>query len=299
MENSMNKLRQSVRTIAVMGLTLIIPGSVMAGGGWTQRTGKGYIKISEWWIVADQHFTDNGGLDPNVTTGIFTTSLYAEWGLTDRLTTVAYVPFFARTYMNNLTSATTGEVIVPGEAPNSFGDTDISLKYGLVQRPGLAVAATVTFGIPSGVPAGGSQGNLQTGDGEFNQLIQVDVGFPYKIGNLSLYGNVYAGINNRTKGFSEEFRYGLETGASFFNGRFWLVGRLFGIESFKNGTASPQDNASSLFANNSEFTSYSVEANAYLTKTVGISANVTSAFRGEIIFARPSYSVGVFLDLSR
>lgn len=82
-------------------------------------------------------------------------------------------------------------------------------------------------------------------------------------------------------------------------GRLWLIGRLFGIESFKNGDTSDQQNTTSIFANNSEYTSYSIEAAAYLTKTLGISVNFTSAFRGEIIFASPSYSVGVFLDLSR
>lgn len=300
MENSNNQSTNMLRTILLTcGVLSLFASPMMAGGGWTQRTGKGYIKISEWWLVADQHFTTGGGIDPNVTTGIFTTSVYGEYGITDRLTAVAYVPFFTRNYMNNLVSATTGEVIVPGEALSAFGDVDLTLKYGIIQKPGLAVSVSLTAGLPTGNPVAGAQQNLQTGDGEFNQIIQVDAGFPYKIGKLSLYGNVYTGFNNRTNGFSEEIRYGLETGTSLLDGKFWLIGRLFGVESLKNGDASSQINSTSIFANNSEYTSYSIEAAAYLTKTLGVSANFTSAFRGEIIFASPSYSVGVFLDLSR
>ena len=59
-----------------------------AGGGWPQPRGGGFFKLSEWWVISNQHFTDVGKLDPNVTTGIFNTSLYAEYGFTDRLTGV-------------------------------------------------------------------------------------------------------------------------------------------------------------------------------------------------------------------
>ena len=42
-----------------------------AGGPWPQKKGHGYFKLSEWWIVFDEHYTDTGNLDPNVTTGIY------------------------------------------------------------------------------------------------------------------------------------------------------------------------------------------------------------------------------------
>jgi hypothetical protein len=106
------------------------------------------------------------------------------------------------------------------------------------------------------------------------------------------------GINNRTKGFSDEFRYGLEIGVGYKN-KFWLIGRITSVESLQNGTLSSGVNGSSIFANNSEFTSYSAEAAVYLTKQFGVSASYASAFRGQIIFANPSYSIGIFLNLSK
>ena len=270
-----------------------------AGGGWTQPKGGVYLKLSEWWIISNQHFTDAGLIDPNTTSGIFNTSLYGEYGITDRITVLAYVPFFSRAYMNNVVSGTTGEVLFPGEAINGFGDSDISIKYALNSKGKIRTAATLTFGLPIGEDAGGTQNNLQIGDGEFNQILQFDASSSFSLNKATIYGTATIGFNNRTKGFSDEFRYGLEVGLGLFENKLWLVGKLTGVESFKNGTPSGESNSTSVFANNSEFTSFTTEAAFYLTKKFGVSASYASAFRGEIIFANPSYSVGVFLDLKK
>ena len=272
--------------------------TLSAGGGWPQPKGALYLKLSEWWIISDQHFTDVGLIDPNVTTGIFNTSIYAEYGFTDRLTGVVYFPFLSRTYMNNIVSGTTGDVLIPGEAINTIGDTDVSLKYGLNKKGALRYAATLTLGLPLGNNAGGTQGNLQTGDGEFNQMLSFDASTSKKIGKSNIYGTATVGFNNRNNGFSDELRYGLEAGIGFSN-KLWLIGRLTGIDSFKNGVSAAESTATSVFANNSEFTSLSAEVAYYITPKLGISASYASAVRGEIIFANPSYSVGVFLDLGK
>jgi hypothetical protein len=287
------------RISLIIVLAFFFTNFANAGGGWTQPKGGIYLKLSEWWIISNQHYTDAGLIDPNTTSGIFNTSFYGEYGITDRWTAVAYVPFFSRSYMNNVLSGTTGEVLIPGEAINSFGDTDLSIKYALNKKGLIRTAATLTLGLPLGNNSGGSQGNLQTGDGEFNQLLQLDASSSFRIKNISIYGSATVGFNNRTKGFSDEFRYGIEVGAGLFKNKFWLIGRITGVESFQNGTLSSDSNSTSIFANNSEFTSYSVEGTIYLTKQFGVSASYASAFRGQIIFANPSYSVGVFLDLTK
>lgn len=274
---------------------------LQAGGPWPQAAGNGFFKLSEWWIIFDQHFTDEGHTDPNVTTGIFNTSFYGEYGLTDRLTGIVNANLFSRNYMNNLVSNTTGETIQAGEAINTIGDIDISLKYGLT-APGhrFPLALTLTLGLPTGKTAGGSQGNLQTGDGEFNQILQVDGGTSFKLGQrTNSYLSGYLGVNHRTQGFSEELRYGLEWGLGLMESKLWLIGRLNAVESFKNGDTAANTTSTSIFANNTEFTGVALEANYYLSKRWGVSASVAGAFRGEIIAAAPSYSFGVFYDLRR
>lgn len=273
----------------------------IAGGPWPQKKGKGYFKLSESWIVFDQHFTDAGLLDPNVTTGIFNTNFYGEYGITDKFTGIVNGPFFTRNYMNNLVSGTTGEVLVPGEAVNAMGDIDLGFKYGgKIGGLGIPVSATLVLGLPTGKASAGTQGNLQTGDGEFNQMIQLDAGGGFNLTpKINSYFSTYVGLNNRTNGFSEEFRYGVEAGLGFMDNKLWTIVRIAGVESFKNGETAATVTSTSLFANNTEYTSFNIEAAYYVTKRVGFSASFAGAWRGEIIAAAPTYSVGVFYDLGK
>lgn len=270
----------------------------VAGGGWPQPKGKGYFKLSEWWFVADRHFTDSGLKDPNITTGLFNTSIYAEYGLTTRLTGIVYVPFFSRNYFNNQISGTTGELLKKGEAINALGDANIGLKYGLT-KPGAAIAisTTLTLGLPLGNAAGGTEGALQTGDGEFNQLLQLNLGTSFGSAKSPMYAKLNGGFNNRTNDFSDEIRFGAEIGVNLFSNKCWLVGRFAAIESLKNGKTAAEVVSTSIFANNSEVMTLGLEANYYLTDAIGISAGFTAPIRGEITYTATAYSVGVFYDL--
>jgi len=289
------KLRNLIFALAFMG----IAGNSFAGGGWTKAKGESYIKLSEWWLISDQHFTDLGKIDPNTTMGIFNTTLYLEYGITDRLTGIVFSPLLSRMYMNNVISGTTGETIIEGDAINSFGDTDVAFKYAITKKKRLALAGTLLFGLPTGNPEGGRDKNLQTGDGEFNQMLKVDFGYPFSIKKHGAYIAGYSGFNNRTNNFSDELRFGAELGVNLAKKKLWMISRLDIIESLKNGATAETAMTTSLFANNTEFTSFSLEAAYYVTDRLGVSASYAGAVRGEIIFASPSYSVGVFLDIKK
>jgi hypothetical protein len=289
-----------MKNIIIAILVLSATNIAFAGGPWPQPKGKAYIKLSEWWTIFDEHFTDNGGIDPNLTSGIFNTTVYVEYGLTNRLTTVVNAPIFSRSIMNTQRSGTTNDIIVPGEGINSIGDIDLALKYALT-KPGsnIPVSVSLTLGIPTGVSSAGQFGSLQTGDGEFNQYIKIDAGKSFQLGSTPSYVSVYAGVNNRTQDFSEEFRTGAEFGVGLGKGKFWLAGKLNIIESFRNGGNVVSANSTGIFANNSESLILGVDANYYITDKFGISAGYADIITGKIIAAAPSYSVGVFLDLAR
>lgn len=282
-------------------ILITIPTSLMAAGPWPQPKNQGYFKLSEWWTIFDQHYTDTGHIDPNVTTGIFNTTLYAEYGINNRITALTNFTLFSRNYMNNLRSETTNAILIKGEALNALGDLDLGLKYGIT-KPGakIPVSISLILGLPTGKSSGGTLNNLQTGDGEFNQILQIDAGKSFNIFKKTpAYLSSYIGINNRTKDFSEEIRLGLEFGIGLINKRLWLNTKLNIVESLKNGATAETVNSTSIFANNTEFTSIAVEANLYLNKHIGISGNVAGALRGEIIAAALSYSVGIFYDMNK
>ncbi|WP_425392670.1 hypothetical protein [Ekhidna sp.] len=278
---------------------LALPMLSFAGGGWTKPKGEAYYKVSQWWVVAAKHYTGTGGTDPNITTGIFNSSIYGEYGITDRITGIVYFPFFSRTYRNEQVSGTNGMVTSPGESVNSIGDTDIAIKYG-ISKPGskFVFAGTLLFGLPLGNDSGGSDGSLQTGDGEFNQMIRFDLSKSFSVGKINAYANIYSGFNNRTKNFSDEFRAGGEVGGAFLNNKLWGIFRVDMVESLQNGLSSAEGSSgATIFANNTEFVAYTYEAAYYATEKLGFSASYSGAFSAKLIFAAPSYSVGVFLDL--
>ena len=66
------------------------------GGGWTQPHGKGYFKLNEQLIRSDSYFQPSGEKVPITDQSRYTTSLYGEFGLVDRLTLVGYIPFYQR-----------------------------------------------------------------------------------------------------------------------------------------------------------------------------------------------------------
>ncbi len=261
---------------------------------WVKGKGKGYYKLSAWNIQSDQHYTDTGAIDPNITQGQFNISFYGEYGLADKLDVLVYLPFFSRSYQNDVLSGTTGDLLTSGDALNSVGDIDVGVSYSLFKNKNIALSTTLKFGLP----VGKTKGSLQTGDGEFNQLVLLNLGMPFKLEEIPLYAKVYTGYNNRTEDFSDEFRVGLELGVNLLNEKLWLIGRLDRVSSLKNGSLSAQNNSQgSIFANNVEYTSAGIEAAYYISKKLGLSFNYTSAFEGRIIFASPSISGGIFLDV--
>lgn len=282
------------RLIILLNIFLISI-SALAGGGWPQPKGKGYFKLSQFWIISNRHFTNTGEIDPNGTRASYFTNMYGEYGLSDRFTGIVYWPFYARSVAYEQISGTTGQVITPGEAINGIGDMDLSIKYGLTPNKRIAVSASLLLGLPLGESAGGSDGTLQTGDGEFNQMIQLDAGRSFKVGNLYPYANVFVGFNNRTNGFSDEFRYGIEVGLDY---KFiFFVLRVNGVRSFKNGENNFNTAGTSLFANNAEYLAITPEIAIKLSDKWGVTANIGTAAWGKLIFANPTYSVGAYFKL--
>ncbi len=265
----------------------------IAGDGWVQAKNSGYFKINQWWLISDQHFTNTGDLDPNQTRATHITSIYGEYGISDKFTAILYFPFFTRSLSFDQKSSTTGEIIQEGEAINSVGDTELTIKYGLVQNDNIVLSTSYTLGLPFGVTDGGSDGSLQTGIGEFYQMLRLDISKSFTIGNSFPFASVYGAFNYRTKNFSNELRYGFKAGVELKN---WLfIINTFGVYSFKNVENNFGNSGTSIFGNNAEYFSISPEIAYQFSDKIGITANIAMPIWGKLILAAPSYSVGVFL----
>jgi len=82
------------------------------------------------------------------------------------------------------------------------------------------------------------------------------------------------------------------------NKKLWITGKSDVLKSFKNGSLSAQNSQGSIFANNIEFVSLGVETAYYLTEKLGVSLSFSNPVSGRLIYANPSFSGGVFLDIN-
>lgn len=268
---------------------LVLTPSVLTAQAWTKSKGQGFYKLDFTSIKAADVFDMNGDVVGFRTLGNYTTSFYGEYGVTNKFTVFGYVPFYVRNVVNETKGRQTGQIIEPAIVNNNFGDMDLGFRYQLPIK-NVAVAANLLLGIPTG-DAKQADG-LFTGDGEFNQLLKIGVG----TGKKRWWTQAALGFNNRTKGFSDEFRYDFEFGYKFFNDRLLAIFKINGIESLNNGTA--QAAATGLFSNNVEYLGIGPEFLYYANakKTIGISARIAGATKGQNVLAAPSMSVGVFAE---
>lgn len=285
---------------AIIVLVLLVSShSLFAGGGWVHAKGKGYFKISQWWVVADKHYTSSGGVDPNTTMGTFNTSIYGEYGISDRWNAQIYFPFFSRSFNNEVVSKGTGEVTIKGDAVNSIGDTNIGVKYGLIVDKPVVLSAHVWLGLPLGKSDYDQNDDnvipLLTGDGEFNQIVGLTASTSKTFGSVNVFTSLGAEFNNRTNGYSDETRVNFELGAVI-KDKLILVYKLKWLNSLRNGDSNFEDGAS-LFSNNVEYVGYTYEIAYNVTKKFGVTANYGAVYSAKLIFASPSYEVGVYLNL--
>ena len=266
-------------------------------GQWINEKGKGYYKIGSWSLLADEYYTDQGIVDPNATRGLFINSIYAQYGLSTKINLITYIPFLVKNYQFAQVSQTNGKVYEPRQEYNGFGDINLGLEYGLKTAGNWVFSTTLTFGIPSGKSQAGSDGSYQTGDGEFNQLLQFNLGSGYGIGKQNFYLKSYFGLNNRTQGFSDEVHSYFETGTQVLKNKLLLLTRVHWIKPLYNGTLSAESSNGSIFANNVESMILGGEMAFQIGKKCGVSATLTQPLFGKVIFKATTYSGGIFFNL--
>lgn len=280
----MNKL--FTKTLFIV-ICLISSGVAIAGGGWTLDKGSGYLKLGQSAIFAGSYYTPAGHIiDLPATFKYFSTSIYFEYGLSDKVDVMGYVPFLSRGVINQR-EFPDGTLIERGDDVTSFGDTDIGLKYGLIRNQPYVLSATLTFGLPIGNPKGGAGESIQTGDGEFNQMLTFDLSHSFG----KYYYTLTTGFNNRTNNFSDEFRYGFEIGASV--SKFFFITKILGVKPINNGNATVSEEGG-FFSNRIEYLAITPEIAYQASNKIGFTASAGFAAYGKNVLASPNFSVGIY-----
>ena len=268
-------------------LFLLFPAVSVQADGWPQRRGHGYYKLGFYTLRAT-HYSEPGGNRIAIpTVGDYTFSFYGEYGLTDRLTAIAYVPF-QRITLNRQVGRETGFVFTEGDEITGLADPILGLRFGLLQFGGTVLSASLKLGLPLGTSD--QTNGLNTGDGELNQQLSLEAGHSFY--PIPAYAVVKAGFNQRSSGFSDEVDYGVEAGYTVANA--WtIIGRVQGLESLKNGDAT--GGQLGFAGNDQRYLLYGAELAYTHNDTYGFSVGVQNATRAHNVLSAPTFSIGIFL----
>jgi len=202
---------------------------------------------------------------------------------------VAYVPFYKRITLNRQVGQQSGFVFFEGDEASGIADADVGFRVGLRQNGPTVLSLGLKFGLPIGDDQ--QTNGLLTSDGEFNQSVSLQIGHSFY--PIPVYFATEAGFNNRSMGFSDEFRYGFELGYTIIN--LTAILRATGVESLKNGDDSIMGGMGGLFANNQSFLAYGPELIYTMNDKLGISIGAETAILTENTLSGLVFSFGLFV----
>jgi hypothetical protein len=269
---------------------LLVITNTLYAGAWTQKRGKGYYELKFQMIRANRFYEPSGKIISIPTLAEYTASIYGEYGINDWLTVVGDFPFYKRITLNRQVGARTGFVFFPGDSVSGISDAEVGVRVGLLRGGPTVFSAGLKLGLPIGDDT--QVNGLFTGDGEFNQIFSLQLGHSFYPKPLYFTGE--AGVNNRSNGYSDEFRYEAEIGYTI-GSNLTLHFKVNGMESFHNGDDAVQGGMGGLFANNQEYLAYGPGVFYNFYKNVGVNVRAAFATRGQNVLARPAFFFGIFL----
>lgn len=263
--------------LAAMLTGFILKASTVFAGGWTHAPGKGYFKLNEQIIRSNSYFEPSGDRIDITDQSRYTTSLYGEYGLANRLTLVGYIPIYQRISEDQ-----------PGaDAKTGTGDWELGARIGLLTNRATVVSIQVLAGLPLGDSFSDQQEvGLFTGDGEFNQLFMLQVG--HSLWPTPGYLKAEIGFNNRESDFSDEIRYAVEAG--------FLVGERVGVSGWVRG-AKAVGTEGKWTVYDQQYVSFGPELSFYFTANAGITAGVTRYTGAHNVLDAPAWDIGLFMKL--
>ena len=277
------KIRVNNLFIILITILLIptLPENEIFAGAWTQKKGAGYYKADFRYLGGNKIYDSKGDkiAIPDFTD--ITVGVFGAYGFTDDLTLMLNAAVFKSVKLNNDTVNIDNEV-------SGFGDIYIGGKYKLAKFGQSFISGKLLFNLPTGesLPDGG----LWTGSGDYHQTIGVEYG--YSFWPTPAYFSAGVTYTNRTQGFSDEFRYGIEAGYTFIK-NLSLTVRFHGQVSMKNGDENVKGGFG-IYSNNQQYIAYNAELAYKITENFGVKGYYESGGAGKNIISAPVINAGLF-----
>ena len=285
------------RSITLILMFVVMCQAAFAGGPWPKKKNSGYAQLGFTYVGYNSFFNHEGKIVPLRRNVIdFTSQLYLDYGITDKLTLTANLPFKYVTSSENISNSDTTYFRDTVPNGNLFGLNNVmlGLKYNIIKK---RVLFSVGFNSEANVAKYDSLTTLRTGPGAwvFHPYVSVGTTF-YK---HKFYTFLDAGYRARLNNYSDEIDFNFELGFSW-NQKTYFIANVAGRISVQEGSLDNNVNAlnpngrdlhTSLYPNNQQYVGYGLKFIQKIKK-VHINAAVYSGF-GNMVAATPSYNLGV------
>lgn len=282
---------------------------VQAGGPWPRKKNSGYAQLGFTYLQYGSFYNHEGkitSLRRNVLD--FTSQLYLEYGITDRLTLSTNMPFkYVRSGDEILNSDSRYfRDTVPNGNLWGLNNLTVGLKYNIINKRVLFSAG---LNAEANTARYDSLTTLRTGPSAWVIHPFVSVGTTFWEGKI--YTLLDLGYRLRTNNYSDEVDLNFELGFSWNYNTYFifsLAGRLSMQEGSRDNNVTPvlddsdpnsvslhpngRDLHTNLYPNNQQFLGYGVKFIQKIKKKVHINAAVYGGF-GQMVAAAPTYNLGV------
>lgn len=286
-----------IRSFTLVLLFISIFQSAFAGGPWPRKKNSGYAQLGFTYVGYNKLFNHEGkvvDLRRNVTD--FTSQVYIDFGLTDRLTMVANLPFKYVATSSAIASADTSYFRDTVPSGNLFGLNNVMLgfKYNIINKRVLFSAG---LNAEANVAKYDSLTTLRTGPSTFVIHPYLSTGTTFYQGKF--YTQLDAGYRVRLKDYSDEVDFNFELGFSWNQKTYFIAnvaGRFTVGEGSLNNNVTPlspngRDLHTSLYPNNQQYVGYGLK---FIQKIKKVHLNAAVYFgTGQMVAAAPSYNLGV------
>lgn len=292
----------------IMMLMVVFQTTTHAGGPWPKKKKEGYAQLGFSYIGYNQFFNHEGkvvSLRRPVTD--FTTQLFLDYGITDRLTLTANLPFKYVASADKISSSDSTYFQDTIQSGSLFGLNNVmlGLRYNIINKKVLFSAG---MNFEANVAKYDSLTTLRTGPSAWVFHPYLSVGSTFAQGKL--YTFLDAGYRIRTNNYSHEADFNFELGYSW-NYKTYFVLSVTGRFSLQNGSydnnvttvfnesdstttvihPNGRDLHTSLYPNNQQYVGYGLK---FIQKIKKVHINAAVYFgTGNMVAAAPSYNLGV------
>lgn len=285
-----------IKKTQVLLILFILISIVGFGQGWNQKKGEGYFQLSGTTLKSGQYFNDTKKID--IKPSSFSASsiaLYGEYGFSDKLMGIIYLPFISNIYHNG-SNHVIDDLSVKDVLPNQdikrkgFGEMELGVAYAIQKDKPLVLNIYAFASMP--LDGFDNSNTLQITDNEPTQILKLGWGYG---GFYPLYLNGSVGFKNRNLGFSDAIVHSWAIGVKIKKSLILSI-KVFGEHSLNNG---PNDERKlfSMYSNNVGYLAYGPEIAYEHKEKIGAYFSVRSGTMARNVLGAGSVEGGIFFKL--